>query len=168
MNPMIPSLFGTKMSSSHPPNTKIMFLDDVKAVHDKVLEAPWPGIDATKNGVLALVKSVLIPVARLQAEQRSVSALHDTNGTHYTNGDTPSQTATDDSALFTVETSDKCMTFSSYEEVEQSLSDDLLQPDEIKIAVAQHVNALLDHVRRIYGRDEEWQTIDKVAYAEET
>lgn len=168
MNPMIPSLHGSKMSSSHPSNTKIMFLDDVQAVNDKILEAPWPGLDTAKNGVLSLLKNVLIPVAKLQAEQHRVGTAKNAKGAHLMNGDTSSHIIATNDTVFAVETSDRSIGFTSYEEVEQSLAEENLQVDAVKVAVAKSINSLLEYVRRIYGSDVEWQTVDKVAYPEET
>ena len=168
MNPMIPSLHGSKMSSSHPPNTKIMFLDDAEVVKKKVLEAPWPGLDTTKNGVLSLLKNVLIPVAQFQLEQRNATGASDINGAVYTNGDTIMATSVAEDIAFTIEVDGKRRIFSSYNEVGQSLADGSIQPDAVKIAVAKGITDLLNHVRKMFENDLEWQIVDKLAYPETT
>ncbi|KAK3169209.1 hypothetical protein OEA41_008592 [Lepraria neglecta] len=166
MNPMIPNLHGSKMSSSHPPKTKIMFLDDVEAVKSKVIEAPWHGLDTVKNGVLSLLKNVLIPIAQLQLEQQDALGTTEINGAGYTNGETPMGTSAAKGAVFTVEVDGKCRNFSSYSDVEQSLADGSIQPDAIKAAVAKGIDDLLDHVRKMYKNHPEWQAVDKLAYPE--
>lgn len=166
MNPMIPSLVGSKMSSSHPPKTKIMFLDDVETVENKVIEAPWHGLDATKNGVLSLLKNVLIPIAQLQQQQQNAMGMTEANGVGYTNGNTPMGVSAAKGVAFMIEVDGNCHTFSSYTDVEQSLRDGIIQPDAIKTAVAKAVNVLLDHVRKIYKDDAEWQAVDELAYPE--
>ena len=164
MNPMIPSLHGSKMSSSQPPDTKIMFLDDVKAIENKVLEAPWHGLDTAENGILSLVKNVLMPVAQLHLEQQTAMGTMDVNGVGYTNGDTPVEASAARGAAFTVEVDGKCRTFSSYSDIEKSLANGSIQPHAIRTAVAKGVNNLLDHIRKMYKDDPEWQAVDKLAY----
>lgn len=168
MNPMIPNLHGSKMSSSHPPKTKIMFLDDVEAVKQKVLEAPWHGLDTDKNGILSLVKNVLIPAAHLQLEQKKLNETSEVNGAGYTNGETAMRSSAAESAVFLVDLDGKRHTFSSYSHVEESLAGGTIQPDEVRVAVAEGINGLLDHVRKMYKSDLEWQTIDKLAYPDTT
>ncbi len=168
MNPMIPNLHGSKMSSSHPPNTNIMFLDDAEAVKSKIVEAPWHGLDTAKNGVLSLLKNVLIPIAQLQLEQQNTMGTTEINGAGYTNGDTTMGKSATKGAAFMVELDGKWRTFSSYSDVEKSLADGNIQPDTIKAAVAKEVDVLLGHVRKMYKNDLEWQAVDKLAYPETT
>ncbi|KAK4219483.1 tyrosine tRNA ligase [Rhypophila decipiens] len=91
MNPMLPNLFGDKMSSSHPPNTKIRLLDDEATVKDKVAKAHERSVAAAaaadnttensngtsddlviekdnENGILATLRDILIPISQLQDE----------------------------------------------------------------------------------------------------
>lgn len=164
MNPMIPNLHGSKMSSSHPPKTKIMFLDDVEAVKQKVLEAPWHGLDTDMNGILSLVKNVLIPAAQLQLEQKKSNETNEVNGAGYTNGETVMRSSAAESAVLLVDVEGKRHTFASYSHVEESLAGGSIQPDAVRVAVAEGINCLLDHVRKMYENDPEWQTIDKLAY----
>ena len=164
MNPMIPSLHGSKMSSSQPPDTKIMFLDDAKAIENKVLGAPWHGLDTAENGILSLVKNVLIPAAQLHLEQQTAMDTLDVNGAGYTNGDTPMEASAARGAAFTVEVDGERRTFSSYSDMEKSLADGSIQPNAIRTAVAKGINNLLDHVRKMYKNDPEWQAVDKLAY----
>lgn len=86
MNPMLPNLYGDKMSSSHPPHTKICLLDDSATVKDKVTKAherfsttappTSNNVDNEKaeaanpkaNGILATLRDVIIPISELQSE----------------------------------------------------------------------------------------------------
>ncbi|KAM7215821.1 tyrosine-tRNA ligase [Rhypophila decipiens] len=91
MNPMLPNLFGDKMSSSHPPNTKIRLLDDEATVKDKATKAHERSVAAAaaadntaeksngtsndlviekdnENGILATLRDILIPISQLQNE----------------------------------------------------------------------------------------------------
>ena len=164
MNPMIPNLHGSKMSSSHPPETKIMFLDDGDAVRGKILEAPWHGLDTMTNGVLSLLKNVLFPAVQLHLEQQKALNGWEVNGV----GSAKSNPLVDSSAIkgaaFVVEVDGKYRAFSSYNDVAQSLADGSIRPDAIKVAVAKGIDDLLDHVRTMYKNDPEWQAIDKSAY----
>ncbi|KAH0846347.1 Tyrosine--tRNA ligase, cytoplasmic [Fonsecaea pedrosoi] len=69
MNPMLPNLYGDKMSSSHPPHTKIMFLDDEATVEEKVRAGYLSSDEVSRNGVLATLRDVLIPLSQLQMER---------------------------------------------------------------------------------------------------
>ena len=166
MNPMIPNLHGSKMSSSHPPETKIMFLDDAETVKNKFLSAPWHDLDTATNSVLSLLKHVLIPIAQLQLEQHDTVDAIQINGAGHVNGDTVPQTSAAKGAVFAIEVDGICRTFSSYSDVEQSLTDGSIQPDDIKTAVAKGVDDLLEHVRKMYKDNSEWQAVDNLAYPE--
>lgn len=165
MNPMVPNLHGSKMSSSHPPQTKVMFLDDVEAIKDKVYEAPWRGLNTAENGVLSLLSNVLIPIAQLQLEQNAKGTLETKDAVNI-NGSTHMEAAAAKGAVFMVEINGKFRSFSSYSEIEQSLIDGSVQPDAIKAAVAKGVDDLLVHVRKLYKNDPDWQAVDKMAYPE--
>ena len=141
-----------------------MFLDDAEAIENKVTEAPWYGLDTAKNGVLSLLRNVLIPIAQLQLEQQIAMGTTGVDGAGYTNGDTPMGSSAAKGAVFAVEVAGKCRAFTSYRDVEQSLADGSIQPDAVKTAVAKGVNTLLDHVRKMYENDPEWQAVDKMAY----
>ena len=141
-----------------------MFLDDVEAVKQKVLEAPWHGLDTDMNGILSLVKNVLIPAAQLQLEQKKSNETNEVNGAGYTNGETAMRSSTAESAVLLVDVDGKRHTFASYSHVEESLAGGSIQPDAVRVAVAEGINGLLDHVRKMYENDPEWQTIDKLAY----
>ena len=66
MNPMLPNLLGGKMSSSHPPNTKIMFLDSPEEVTQKICKANANWTNGSINGVMASLRDILIPISELR------------------------------------------------------------------------------------------------------
>ena len=141
-----------------------MFLDDGDAVRGKVLEAPWHGLDATSNGVLSLLKNVLFPVVQLQLEQQKVLNGSKVNGVGPAKSYALMGSSAVKSGAFNVEVDGKCCAFSSYNDLAQSLADGDIKPDAIKVAVAKGIDDLLDHVRKMYNNDPEWQAIDKSAY----
>ena len=143
-----------------------MFLDDAETVKNKVLSAPWRDLDTATNSVLSLLKHVLIPIAQLRLEQQNtVNGIKiDANG--HNNDDTVMCTSAAKGAVFATEIDGIRRTFSSYSDVEQSLIDGSIQPDDIKTAVAKGVDDLLDHVRKMYKENSEWQAVDSLAYPE--
>ena len=141
-----------------------MFLDDGNAIRGKVLEAPWHGLDTTKNGVLSLLKNVLFPAVQLQLEQQKALNGSEVNGVSSTESNTLTGSSAVNSAAFVVEEDGKCRAFSSYNDLAQSLADGSIKSDTIKMAVAKGIDDLLDHVRKMYKDDLEWQAIDKSAY----
>ena len=141
-----------------------MFLDDGDAVRGKVLEAPWHGLDTTKNGVLSLLKNVLFPAVQLQLEQQKALDGREVNGVDSTKNNTLTCSPAVKGAAFVVEEDGKYRAFSSYNDLAQSLADGSISPDAIKMAVAKGIDDLLDHVRKMYKDDLEWQAIDKSAY----
>ncbi|TGZ48472.1 hypothetical protein CRM22_010972 [Opisthorchis felineus] len=68
MNPMVPGLSGTKMSSSEA-DSKIDLLDDAQSVERKLSSAICaPGVSADQgNGVLAFLKYVVFPLTKLES-----------------------------------------------------------------------------------------------------
>ncbi|XP_022104423.1 tyrosine--tRNA ligase, cytoplasmic-like [Acanthaster planci] len=62
MNPMVPGLTGTKMSSSDE-DSKIDLLDSLESLRKKIKKAFCEPGNITANGVLAFVKHVLLPLS---------------------------------------------------------------------------------------------------------
>lgn len=166
MNPMIPNLHGSKMSSSHPPDSKIMFLDDAETVERKILEAPWRGLDPAENGVLSIIKFVLLPVAELQCKRQRADESSNDKEHVYINGDSHLSNSVSKGANFKIETDGKCHIFESYDDFAQSLTSGIIQPGDAKAAAIKGINSLLRHVRKIYENDSEWQAVDALAYPE--
>ncbi|CAD6451367.1 704e7ef9-8d7b-4daf-a1a4-b2e579fc53c9 [Sclerotinia trifoliorum] len=153
MNPMLPNLQGGKMSSSHPPSTKIALLDDAETVTKKLFGANTKVEGASTNGVMASLRDILIPISNLRARigitegQKSFAGANSPDGT-----------------VFSVKVKSGEEHFSSYEEVEKSLIDGRVTVEEINTAIAGAFNQLLDTIRKKYEEDEEWQAATKLAY----
>lgn len=154
------------MSSSHPPDSKIMFLDDAETVERKILEAPWRGLDPAENGVLSLIKSILIPVAQLQCKRQSANESNKDKEHVYINGNSHLSNTMAKDANFKIEAEGKCHLFTSYDDFAQSLTRGIIQPSDAKAAAIKGINSLLRHVRKIYENDLEWQAVDVLAYPE--
>ncbi|KUJ07425.1 Nucleotidylyl transferase [Mollisia scopiformis] len=144
MNPMLPNLVGGKMSSSHPPDTKIMFLDDPEAVTSKICAANKTWKNSSMNSVLSSLRDILILISELRLRRLREK------GTDYTQAisvanyrrafyreDAPVGT------VFTIEVGGEYLLYKSYEEVEHDLTENKLPPQTLSIAVATTFNQLL-------------------------
>merc|ERR1712184_45964 len=119
MNPMVPGLQGTKMSSSDE-DSKIDLLDTAASLKKKLKKAFCEPGNITDNEILSFCKYVIIPVA-LKGEKFVVqrSAEH--------GGD---------------------VSFSTYEELETAFAKEEIHPGDLKASVERYMNDLLDPVRR--------------------
>ncbi|SLM35862.1 Tyrosine-tRNA ligase [Lasallia pustulata] len=171
MNTMLPNLLGGKMSSSHPPNTKIMFLDSSEAVTKKISEAYNGEKSVNQNGVLASLRDILIPIGKLRLERlenrgdmKSAEAQDSpSNQPSFCAEDAPGDT------VFSVKVEDgkngsRYRHYRSFEAIEQDLAENKISPSELSGAVAAAFNQLLDPVRKAYAASEEWQEVDRLAY----
>lgn len=171
MNTMLPNLLGGKMSSSHPPNTKIMFLDSSEAVTKKISEAYNGENSVNQNGVLASLRDILIPIGKLRLERledrddmKSAKAQGTpSNKLSFCAEDAPGDT------VFSVKVDDgengcRYRHYRSFNAIEQDLAKKELSPSELSRAVAAAFNQLLDPVRKAYAASEEWQEVDRLGY----
>ncbi|KAJ7905008.1 tyrosine tRNA ligase [Mycena leptocephala] len=135
MNAMVPGLAGGKMSSSDP-NSKIDFLDAPEVVRKKIKAAFCEEGNVAENGILAFLDAVLIPISQLRLEnaKKGGSILEPT-------GD--------------------LKPFASNDAPEGTKK---LHPKDLKTAVANAINRLLDPIRQAFAEDEEAQKIEKLAY----
>ncbi|OAP61214.1 hypothetical protein AYL99_03415 [Fonsecaea erecta] len=178
MNPMLPNLFGDKMSSSHPPHTKIMFLDDVDTVNQKVRAGYFSSRERSKNGVLATLRDVLIPFSQLLMERSAVEAIlsseHGKGPTGKSDGSggvklsepfwTPSAP---EGTVFTFSSGNKGdghRHYSSFEQIATDLHDQTLSEDDIIVAVSAALNQILAPVRAAYHASPAWQAADRHGY----
>ena len=169
MNPMLPNLFGGKMSSSHPENTKIMFLDSPETVEQKIREGYQYQGDVKKNGVLAALRDILIPFSELcwrRGLDAQVSQGPDADGSPkpFCNRDDPTGT------VFTVKVEEengaKYKQYKSYYEIEQDLCEGRVSHDALIASIAAAFNTLLAPIRETYNKHEEWQNVSRQAYPE--
>lgn len=120
MTPLIPGLVGKKMSASDP-KSKIDLLDDEKTVNDKLRGAYCePGI-VEDNGVLAFLKYVIMVLKEDRKEKFVIERPPKFGGN---------------------------LTFSHYEEVEETYRKKELHPLDLKNAVAREINLLLSVFRK--------------------
>ena len=120
MNPMLPGLTGSKMSASDP-KSKIDLLDSEKDVVKKMKAAFCPACKVEGNGVLAFIKYVLFTMKQ------------------------------DGKKHFVVRRPEKFggnLSYKSYKELEKDFVKGSLHPLDLKNAVAEEVNLLLEPIRK--------------------
>jgi tyrosyl-tRNA synthetase len=140
MNPMVPGLTGGKMGASEA-GSKISVLDDAAAVRKKLKKTFCEPGNIDNNGILALVKYILLPLSMLSSPG------------------TPQ---------FVVNRPEKYggnVVYRSYEEVEQAYATGALYPPDLKAAVAEALNALLEPIRQKFS-DPALAALAKAAYPE--
>ncbi|KNE63391.1 tyrosine-tRNA ligase [Allomyces macrogynus ATCC 38327] len=136
MNAMVPGLAGSKMSSSDP-DSKIDLLDSPKDVERKIKRAFCEEGNVADNGVLAFVKAVLFPIAGLRGN-----------------------------ASFTIKRPEKFggdSTYTSFEDLEKAFAEKKVHPGDLKKAVAEALNVLLEPIRAAFNTPE-LQELTETAY----
>jgi len=121
MNPMVPGLTGSKMSSSEE-DSKIDLLDSKESVKKKLKKAFCEPGNITDNGVLSFCKFVIFPVA-LKGEKFVVERPEAHGGN---------------------------VEFTNYEDLEVSFGKNDVHPGDLKSAVEKYLNRLMDPVRKIF------------------
>ncbi|CAG8514229.1 5837_t:CDS:2 [Acaulospora colombiana] len=142
MNPMVPGLAGSKMSSSDP-DSKIDLLDDEATVKRKLKKAFCEEGNVTENGILSFVKYVLFPIGTL-------------------NGRTPS---------FVINRPEKFggeIVYTDYQSLEDDFRDKKVHPGDLKAAVTEAINKLLDPIRKKWASNPELLKLTRQAYPEPT
>ncbi|KAF7328992.1 Tyrosine--tRNA ligase [Mycena venus] len=163
MNAMVPGLAGGKMSSSDP-NSKIDFLDAPEVVRKKIKAAFCEEGKVIENGLLAFLEAVLIPISQLRIENIKMG------GSILEPGGDLKPFASDDApegTVFSIERDERfggSMHYSSYEALRDDFAEKKLHPKDLKTAVADAINRLLDPIRKAFAEDEEAQRIEKLAY----
>ncbi|KAF0424478.1 Nucleotidylyl transferase [Gigaspora margarita] len=140
MNPMVPSLAGSKMPSSDP-NSKIDLLDDEATVTRKLKKAFCEEGNVTDNGVLSFIKSVLIPLGSL-------------------NGQTPK---------FVINRPGKFggeAIYTDYQSLEDDFREKKVHPGDLKNAASEAINKLLDPIRKKWASDPELSKLTSRTYPE--
>jgi tyrosyl-tRNA synthetase len=164
MNPMVPGLSGGKMSSSDP-QSKIDFLDSPQEIKSKLKGAFCkPGVVA-ENGVLAFLKTVLIPVQDMRNEQ----ALNNGQTAGPRGPGTSVAVDAPEGTIFSIARPEKFggpLHFSSYAEVEKAYEKLDLHPDDLKSGVAAALVELLAPISKLFNEDQEWQAAERLAYPE--
>jgi len=125
MNPMVPGLQGTKMSSSDE-DSKIDLLDSAASLKKKLKKAFCEPGNITDNGILSFCKYVIIPVA-LKGESFTIKRSEEHGGD---------------------------ASFASYEELENAFAKEEIHPGDLKSAVERYMNDLLEPVRKKFETPE--------------
>ncbi|KAL1616277.1 hypothetical protein SLS56_011490 [Neofusicoccum ribis] len=167
MNPLIDGLDGLKMSSSKSADTKIEFLDDTETVERKIYGAACPEGDLNSNGILSLLRHVLLPVSRLWLERTlGQTHLNRLEGDGVSPADRRPFTSENapENAIFSVVGQDGERHFETYEQLEEAFVSRKISPEALKIATAAALNRLLEPIRRGYHANEKWRAVEKLAY----
>ena len=136
MNPMVPGLQGGKMSSSDP-DSKIDVLDDADAVKRKLKKAFAPPKVVEENGVLSFVEYVLLPAGHLiYGESKFVVKRRDAEPLVYTN----------------------------IKKMQEDYVNDILIPQDLKPAVTEALNKLLEPVQAEFQATPAWKEVELKAY----
>jgi tyrosyl-tRNA synthetase len=136
MNVMIPGLTGEKMSSSDA-GSKIDLLDDAKTVIKKMNKAFCPEGEIRGNGVLGFMKTVVFPTIEVKGKR------------------------------FLIERDEKYggnLEFENYVELEKAYASKEIHPADLKKAMAEELNKLLNPIRKAFESNEKIQFITKLAY----
>jgi len=124
MNPMVPGLTGTKMSSSEE-DSKIDLLDSAAQVKKKLKKAFCEPGNITENGVLSFVKYVVLPL--FEGEDFIVERPEEFGGN---------------------------INFTNYESLEEAFAKEELHPGDLKNAVEKYLNRLMDPIRKEFQSPE--------------
>lgn len=125
MNPMVPGLAGGKMSSSEE-DSKIDLLDSPANVKKKLKKAFCEPGNITDNGMLSFVKHVLFSLFK-EGEGFTVLRKEENGGD---------------------------VTFLNYEDLEKYFAEEKLHPGDLKGAVENYINKLLDPIRKTFETPE--------------
>lgn len=137
MNPMVPGLTGGKMSASDE-DSKIDLLDSAATVKKKISKAFCEEGNIDENGVLAFCKFVVFPVLDLREENKGFVVERDeANGGN--------------------------LCFTSYQSLEETFAKKELHPLDLKNALSQFMNKLLDPIRKKF-EEKSMQELTNNAY----
>jgi tyrosyl-tRNA synthetase len=137
MNPMVPGLTGGKMSSSEV-ESKIDILDSPAEVKKKLKKAFCEPGNISENGVLAFAKHVIYPLF-MEKEPFRIERREEYGGNQE---------------------------FKTFEDLEASFAKGDVHPGDLKAAVANYINRLLDPIRERWSNSPELQALSKDAYPE--
>ncbi|KAJ4468742.1 tyrosine tRNA ligase [Lentinula aciculospora] len=166
MNAMVPGLMGGKMSSSDP-NSKIDFLDSPETVKKKIKGAFCEPGNVEDNGLLSFAEAVIFPISQLKIDQAKGTGVMNENGKEALSTDQKSFASDNapEGTLFTVNTKfDGPIHFSTFEDLREAFKDEKLHPADLKPAMVDAINRLLDPIRKAFEASEEFQKTEKLAY----
>lgn len=138
MNPMVPGLSGSKMSSSEV-DSKIDLLDDELTVKQKLKKAFCEEGNIEDNGVLAFVKFVIFPLRSLNGQQHRFVI----NRPEKWGGD---------------------LVYEEYQKLEDDFLHKKVHPGDLKNSVTKAINELLEPIRKKWASDPELTKLTDLAY----
>lgn len=163
MNAMVPGMNGSKMSSSDV-DSKIDFLDEPNVVLKKIKAAYCMEGEVENNGVLAFVGSVLMPIARVRLElENDLQGARDGQAGSFIAPEAPQGT------LFSIMRPEKFggpLFYSNYDDLVSDFAAKKVHPADLKPAVAQALNTLLEPVQKLY-QNPAFKQLKAQAYPEE-
>ncbi|XP_071956556.1 tyrosine--tRNA ligase, cytoplasmic-like [Antedon mediterranea] len=124
MNPMVPGLTGTKMSSSEE-DSKIDLCDSPSSLKKKLKKAFCEPGNVTENGILSFTKHVLFPLSR--GKPFLIERKEEFGGNKL---------------------------YDDYESLEKEFGEELVHPGDLKQAVEREINKLLDPIRKQFQSPE--------------
>ncbi|KAJ5409132.1 tyrosyl-trna synthetase [Penicillium cosmopolitanum] len=166
--PMLGYRHREHLMNTMPAETKIEFLDGPETVRDKIFRAACPGRQVTGNGVLGLLRDVLIPISEQRVERllgKTGLNVHENNGSELDQHPFCSPGSPTGTLFTTYDENGEEQNFASYEAIEATFVTGQLQPEDLSRAVADSFNVLLAPIRAMYTESAEWQKLDKLAYA---
>ncbi|EIW70785.1 phosphoribosylaminoimidazolesuccinocarboxamide synthase [Tremella mesenterica] len=165
MNGMVPGLSGGKMSSSDP-KSKIDYLDSPADITAKLKAAVCTPAQVEGNGVLAFLRTVLIPVQELRDEQAQGRGEKGFRG----EGSFVSDTAPE-GTVFSITRPEKFggdIHFASYEALEQAYAKEEVHPGDLKGGVTDALIKLLSPIRKMFEESPEWQEVERLGYPDQS
>ncbi|XP_031367645.1 tyrosine--tRNA ligase, cytoplasmic isoform X2 [Apis dorsata] len=135
MNPMIPGLAGSKMSSSEE-DSKIDLLDNASVVKKKLKKAFCEPGNISDNGVLSFAKYVIYPLLK-EGESFNIYRTAEFGGD---------------------------ISFDTYEDLENAFAKEEIHPGDLKNAVEIYINKLLDPIRKEFETDSKLKNLANKAY----
>ncbi|TIB80656.1 tyrosine tRNA ligase [Wallemia mellicola] len=152
MNAMVPGLAGGKMSSSDP-NSKIDFLDSAADVKKKIKLAFCEEGNIEENGLLAFLKAVVFPIAAYKQQAKGKSPFVGEGA--------------DEKDLYSVTRPERfggSLHYTEYTKLEEDFANKAVHPGDLKKAVEEAINTLLDPIRNTFESDAEFKAIERAAY----
>lgn len=141
MNPMIPGLQGSKMSSSEP-DSKIDLLDSADIVTKKFRKAEAVPKVPEGNGILAFIEYVLLPASKLKTGQAEFRVERERDGL-------------------------EPLVYSDIEKIREDYRNDVLTPQLVKPAATKALLELMAPIQAEFEASKEWQEVTEKAYPPE-
>ncbi|KAG5513612.1 hypothetical protein PMAC_001044 [Pneumocystis sp. 'macacae'] len=141
MSPMIPGLAGGKMSASGNENNKIDILDNIETIERKINRAFCQEGVIENNGLLAFVKHIIFPVLELK-----------------------------EIPILKINRDDKWggpLSYTCYDLLESDFANRKLFPQDLKFAIINELNHLLEPIRKEFKENKEFQEVLQFAYPNE-